>query len=100
MYGKKGVLYKTTREGQEEQLNALGLVANTIIVWNTIYMQKALESIQKAVYNINENDKKRLSPLGSDHINIVGYYPFNLPEEILSGKLRPLKKMDKHLFSI
>jgi len=29
------------------------------------------------------------SPLGSDHINIFGQYPFDLPDEILSGKLCP-----------
>nr|WP_042446984.1 Tn3 family transposase [Azospirillum sp. B510] len=26
------------REGQEDQLGALGLVVNAIILWNTIYM--------------------------------------------------------------
>ena len=65
MYGKKGILYKATREGQEEQLNALGLVANIIVVWNTIYIQEALHAIKNAGFTINENDKKRLSPLGS-----------------------------------
>lgn len=70
------------------------------LVLNTIYIQEALESIQNAGYTVNENDKKRLSPLGSNHVNIVGHYPFDLPDEILSGKLRPLKKMDDRLFTI
>jgi TnpA family transposase len=99
MYGKKGELYRPTREGQEEQLNSLGLVSNIIVLWNTIYIQAALETIQKVGCVVQENDKKHLSPLKSDHINIVGYYPFNLPDEVLSGSLRPLKEIDVILFS-
>lgn len=99
LYGKKGELYKVTREGQEDQLNALGLVANIIVVWNTIYIQAALDAIQKVGCIVNESDKKRLSPMINAHINIVGHYPFDLPDEILSGRLRPLKEMDSKLFS-
>ncbi|QDZ77091.1 hypothetical protein D0437_30595 [Bacillus cereus] len=38
MYGKKGILHQNYREGQEDQLGALGLVVNAIVVWNTRYM--------------------------------------------------------------
>jgi TnpA family transposase len=73
MYGRKGGLYKTTREGQEDQLNALGLVSNIIVVWNTIYMQAAIDAIKKMYCVVNEDDKKQLSPLCNSHINIVGH---------------------------
>ncbi len=98
MYAKKGELYKATREGQEDQLNALGLVSNAIVLWNTIYMEAALEAIQSAGYVVNENDKKRLSPLMHGHITIVGKYFFNIPQEVEEGKLRPLQPMDNKLF--
>jgi hypothetical protein len=100
MYGKKGELYKATREGQEDQLNALGLVSNIIVVWNTIYIQAALDAIQKIGCAVNKSDKKRLSPLGSSHINVVGYFPFDLPDEVLSGRLRALKVMENNLFGV
>jgi hypothetical protein len=32
-----------------------------------------------------------LSPLGFDHINMLGRYPFILPEQIARGELRPLR---------
>jgi hypothetical protein len=100
LYGKKGELYKTTREGQEDQLNALGLVSNIIVLWNTIYMEAALEEIHKAGCTVNESDKKRLSPLGHKHLTILGQYFFNMPKEALEGKLRPLQPMDSKLFNI
>lgn len=79
-------------------MNALGLVTNSIILWNTVYMEIALDAIRNGGYTVNHDDVKRLSPLGYDHINIVGHYSFDLPEEILDGKLRPLQPMDRNLF--
>ena len=89
-YGKKGKLHQAYREGQEDQLSALGLIVNTIIVWNTRYMQVAIEKLRNEGEIINDADIQRLSPLGYDHINIVGKYSFNLPEEIAKGSLRTL----------
>ncbi|WAG43608.1 Tn3 family transposase (plasmid) [Clostridium estertheticum] len=98
VYGKKGEIHQPHREDQEDQLNTLGLVTNAIILWNTVYMEKALDAIRNAGYIVNLDDVKRLSPLGYDHINIVGHYSFDLAKKILSGKLRPLQPMNKKLF--
>ena len=42
------------REGQEDQLGALGLVVNMIALWNTIYMEAVLEQFRKEGYPVNE----------------------------------------------
>jgi len=63
-------------------------------------MEKALDAIRNAGYIVNLDDVKRLSPLGYNHINIVGHYSFDSAKEILSGKLRPLQSMDKKLFGL
>src|SRR5450631_2810669 len=36
-HGSKGELYQRYREGMEDQLGALGLVLNCIVLWNTVY---------------------------------------------------------------
>jgi hypothetical protein len=61
-----------SREGQEEQLGALGLVVNAIIVWNTRYIESALQVLRNRGHTIDNDDISRLSPLGHKHINIVG----------------------------
>jgi hypothetical protein len=33
----------------------------------------------------------RLSPLGHDHINMLGRYAFTLPARVARGELRPLR---------
>ena len=45
-HGKRGEIRKAYREGQEDQLGALGLVTNAVVLWNTIYLQAALEHLQ------------------------------------------------------
>jgi TnpA family transposase len=90
-HGKRGELRQRYREGQEDQLGALGLVVNVIVLWNTIYMDAVLEQLRKEGYPINPEDVARLSPLMSDHINVLGRYAFAMPESVARGELRPLR---------
>ena len=90
-YGKKGEVRKHYREGQEDQLGALGLVVNAICLWNTRYMDLALQSLRAEGYEIREEDVERLSPLRSEHVHLLGRYHFSLAESVQQGKLRPLR---------
>ncbi len=90
-HGKRGELRQRYREGQEDQLGALGLVVNVIVLWNTIYMQAALEQLRVEDYPVREEDVVRLSPLGHEHINMLGRYSFAVPESVARGELRPLR---------
>nr|WP_268905682.1 Tn3 family transposase [Clostridium sp. HV4-5-A1G] len=49
-YSKKGDLHQAYREGQEDQLGALRLIVNSIVVWNTRYMKSAINSLEKTTY--------------------------------------------------
>ena len=69
-HGQKGEIRKRYQDGQEEQLGALGLVTNAVVLWNTIYMQAALTHLRDEGEVINEEDEVRLSPLRHAHINI------------------------------
>ncbi len=81
-FGQKGEVRQRYREGQEEQLGALGLVVNAIVLWNTLYTNRALEDMRARGMKIESSDVERLSPLGYDHINLLGRYTFSLSEEI------------------
>jgi TnpA family transposase len=41
-HGQRNELRQRYREGQEDQLSALGLVLNAVVLWNTRYMDLAL----------------------------------------------------------
>ncbi|NMP24756.1 Tn3 family transposase [Sulfobacillus harzensis] len=94
-YGKRGELHQAYREGQEDQLNALGLVVNAIVLWNTRYMEQALDALRRRGQEITDDDVVRLSPLGHDHITMLGHYSFEVPDVVAQGHLRPLSPFDE-----
>jgi TnpA family transposase len=90
-HGKRGELRQRYREGQEDQLGALGLVVNLIILWNTLYINAAVEQLANEGYPIQPQDVARLSPLVFEHINLLGRYAFSVPDAVAQGHLRPLR---------
>ena len=90
-HGKRGELRQHYREGQEDQLGALGLVLNMIVLWNTLYIEAALEQLRKEGYPVKDEDVARLSPLQHEHINMLGRYSFLVPDAVAKGELRSLR---------
>ena len=79
-HGKKGELYQRYHEGMEDQLGALGLTLNCVVLWNTRYMNAALETLRAQGYLVLDEDVARLSPFVREHLNVVGKYNFLLPD--------------------
>jgi TnpA family transposase len=94
-HGRRGELRQRYREGQEDQLGALGLVVNLVVLWNTIYMDAALDQLRAEKFDVRAEDVARLSPLGPKHINMLGRYAFTLPDMVARGELRPLRDPTK-----
>ena len=91
-HGRRGQVWKKYQEGQEDQLGTLGLVVNMIVLWNTLYIQKALDHLRTTGMAIREEDLLRLTPLGFDRIRLTGRYDFTLTAQPESGGLRPLRR--------
>ena len=93
--GQRGELRQRYREGQEDQLGALGLVVNAMVLWNTRYMEAALTQVREEGLAVQAADVARLSPLVHKHINFQGRYSFALSEAVARGELRPLRNPDE-----
>ncbi|RFA17621.1 DDE transposase [Subtercola boreus] len=93
-HGREGKLHQAYREGQEDQLGALGLVLNCVTLWNTIYVEHALTSLREQSYPMLDADVVRLSAYVRRHINVHGHYSFQLPD--LAGGRRTLRDPDQH----
>jgi TnpA family transposase len=94
-HGQRGELRQRYREGQEDQLGALGLGVNAVVLWNTRYLDAALAQVRASGLTVKPEDVERLSPLLIDHINVLGRYEFAVKESIRQGKLRPLRDPDE-----
>ncbi|MEG3012686.1 MAG: Tn3 family transposase, partial [Pseudomonas sp.] len=66
-HGKRGELFQRYREGQEDQLSALGLVVNMIVLWNTLYLDAVLAQLRREGFPVRVEDEARLSPFGHEH---------------------------------
>ena len=88
---KRGELRQRYREGQEDQLGALGLVVNLVVLWNTIYIDAAINQLRAEGYEVLADDVARVSPLSFKHINMLGRYAFILSDTVARGELRPLR---------
>jgi TnpA family transposase len=91
-HGRKGELRHGYRDGMEDQLGALGLVLNAITLWNTVYLDHAIDQLRAAGYPVLDADLERLSPYMRRHINFHGHYFFARPD--LRGNRRALRDPD------
>lgn len=94
-FGRRGELRKRYKEGQEDQLGALGLVLNAVVLWQTIYMDRAISLLDNLGEQVRTEDKARLSPLVHKNFNVLGKYAFRLPDTVARGDFRPLRVPEK-----
>lgn len=59
------------------QAGCLNLVSNAVIVWNTVYMERLIESLRAEGHVVRDADVARLSPARFEHINPFGKYRFD-----------------------
>lgn len=93
-HGKRGHVMQAYREGQEDQLGALGLVLNAA-VWTTRYLDAAVTALRalpadQREHDVLDEDVSRLSPLKHANLNCLGRYSFRASTPV-GGDLRPLR---------
>jgi hypothetical protein len=54
-------------------------------------LARQLRLASKEGLEVRDEDVARLSPLGYEHINMLGRYAFLLPDRIARGELQPLR---------
>ncbi len=88
-HGQRGQLRRHYQVGQENQLDSLGIMINVIVLWQTVYIQAALDHLAAKGYPIDPADVARLTPLGHPTINLDGRY--RTTNRLPATGLRPLR---------
>ncbi|UKY47592.1 Tn3 family transposase [Streptomyces inhibens] len=91
-HGRSGQLYQRYQDGMEDQLGALGLALNALVLFTTRYTDAAVNQLRADGFDVRDEDVARLSPFVRHHINMLGRYSFQLPD--LPGGVRPLRDPD------
>lgn len=89
-FGKQGELRERTMQSQLQKASALNLIINAINIWNTLYLEKAINYKESIGEYVDYNLIHHISPLGWEHINMLGEYTFNLNELETKELHRPL----------
>lgn len=78
-------------EHQNHRACGLNLVVAAITLWNTVYLERALEALRERGEPIHADLVRHLSPLGWEHINLTGNYVWSLNKHVAQGRFRPLR---------
>ncbi|MCW9529327.1 Tn3 family transposase [Klebsiella grimontii] len=78
-------------ENQNYRASGLTLLTAAISLWNTVYMERAVDALKRKGVKINEQLLSHLSPLGWEHINLTGDYIWESNRIPASGKFRRLR---------
>ena len=62
-------------ESQRYRASALNLIVVAIVLWNTVYLKRAVQALPNSGKTIDEDMLMHLSPLGWKHINLTGELP-------------------------
>ena len=91
-FARGGMLSQPHEEEQGNQAACLNLLTNAVIVWNTVYRQAALETLQHEGYPIQDEDLVHLWQTRFGHVHRYGTYGFNVEAARTRTGLRPLEQ--------
>ena len=78
-------------EQQRYRASGLNLVTAAIVLWNTVYLDRATAALHGNGEPPDEALLAYLSPLGWEHINLTGDYLWRQSARLGAGKFRPLR---------
>jgi len=80
-------------EQQRYRASGLNLVTAAIVLWNTVYLERAANALRGHGQTVDDGLLQYLSPLGWEHINLTGDYLWRSSAKIGPGKFRPLRPL-------
>jgi TnpA family transposase len=86
-----GELRDRSFENQRYRASGLNLVTAAIVLWNTVYLGRAVQALRNSGKAVDETLLPHLSPLGWEHINLTGDYIWQPSKQVEPGKFRPLR---------
>lgn len=80
-------------ENQRHRASGLNLVTAAIALWNTIYLERAIQALKAHGGPVYVNLLQHLSPLGWEHIKLTGDYVWRQNKRVEKGTFRSLRQI-------
>ena len=91
-FNRQGEMRDRSFENQNYRASGLNLVVAAIILWNTVYLERAIAALEKQGKPVREDLIPHISPQAWEHINLTGDYVWKLSRRVAAGQFRPLRK--------
>ena len=92
-FNRLGEIRDRSFEQQRYRASGLNLVTAAIVLWNTVYLERAMNALRGHDQGVDDALLQYLSPLGWEHINLTGDYLWRNNAKIGAGKFRPLRPL-------
>ncbi len=94
-FNRLGEIRDRSFQTQQHRASGLNLVTAAIALWNTVYLEQAIQAIRDHGHQVDEALLQHLSPLTWEHINLTGDYLWQHNPTLQKGKYRPLRPLAK-----
>ena len=92
-FNRLGEIRDRSFEQQRYRASGLNLVTAAVVLWNTVYLERAAHALRGNGQGVDDALLQYLSPLGWEHINLTGDYLWRSSAKIGAGKFRPLRPL-------
>src|SRR5271165_3457558 len=94
-FHRLGRLRDRTAELQQHRASGLTLVTAAIVLWNTVYLDRALDALRRRGEVVPDALLAHIAPLGWQHINLTGDYLWEDVDAVVGTHgFRPLRGME------
>jgi TnpA family transposase len=90
-FNRQGEMRDRSFENQRYRASGLNLIVAAIILWNTVYLERAIAALREHGISIEDEALVHLSPIGWEHINLTGDYTWQAAGRLRKGSFRPLR---------
>ncbi len=90
-FNRLGAIRDHTYDQQRHRASGLNLVVAAIILWNTVYLERAVGALREQGQDIDQALLKHVAPVHWGHINLTGDYTWRQNKRVEKGGFRPLR---------
>ena len=90
-FHRLGEIRDRSFENQRNRASGLNLVTAAIVLWNTVYLERAIAALSRD-RPIDDALIASVAPLGWNHINLTGDYRWQGDKRVAKGQFRPLRR--------
>lgn len=98
-HNRLGELRERSATAQANRASGLNLIVSAIILWNTVYLERAIDAAHRRGDPVPDHLVRHIAPLGWEHINLSGDFFWIFEPPKTPDGYRPLRNPDRDLLA-